>query len=208
MKDGRLQQDGPVDEVFETYFNSIAIESMHACANHEYGLSIQNVELKNDNGEKSNVFLPGENLIVDISYDARTRIHKPYIAIGVLGINGSCFASNMLLDGQTPDYLEGEGRIRCTFKSIPLLPQNYTVKMSIRASTVTDMIVPFREVAYFKVEGDLGEYGYEGEHATWASQATPVVVPYEWELPDGRTAEVSLSRPVVCGPVRVGSDRS
>jgi lipopolysaccharide transport system ATP-binding protein len=209
MKDGRMQQDGPVDEVFETYFNSIAIESMRACANHEYGLTIQKVELRNDDGEKSNVFLPGENLIVDISYNARTRIEKPFIAVGVLGINGSCFASNMLLDGQTPDYLEGEGRIKCTFKSIPLLPQNYTVKMSIRASTVTDMIVPFREVAYFKVDGDLGDYGYRGEHATWASHATSVVVPYEWELPDGRIAEVSLSRPVLYGEsVRAGSDCS
>jgi lipopolysaccharide transport system ATP-binding protein len=196
IKDGRLQQDGPVDEVFESYLNSIAIESTRSCANHEYGLTIQKVELKNYEGERSDVFRPGENLIVDISYAAQKRIERPFIAVGVLGINGSCFASNMLLDGQTPDYLEGEGRIRCTFKSIPLLPQDYTVKMSIRASTVTDMIVPYKEVAYFKVQGDLGEYGYQGEYATWASHATPVVVPYEWELPDGRTVDVSLSRPI------------
>jgi lipopolysaccharide transport system ATP-binding protein len=209
IKDGHLHQDGPLDEVFESYLNSIAVESTHACANHEYGLVINEVELRNDEGERSNVFLPGDNLIVDISYDALKRIERPYIAVGVLGINGSCFASNMLLDGQTPDYLEGKGRIRCTFKSIPLLPQNYTVKMSIRASTVTDMIVPYREVAYFKVDGDLGEYGYQGEYVTWASQATPVVVPYEWELPDGRITEVSLSKPVLYGEsVRATSDRS
>ena len=66
--------------------------------------------------------------------------------------------------------------------------------MSIRASTVTDMIVPYREVAFFKVKGDLGEYGYQGDYVTWASHSTPVVVPYEWELPDGRTVDVSLSR--------------
>jgi lipopolysaccharide transport system ATP-binding protein len=198
IKDGRLQQDGPVDEVFETYLNSIAVESAHSCSNEEYGLIIHKVELRNGEGEKSNVFLPGENLIVDITYDARKRIEKPFVAIGVAGINGSCFASNMLLDGQVPDYLEGEGRIRCTFKAIPLLPQSYTVKMSFRAATITDMIVPWGEVAYFKVKGDLAEYGFEGEHATFAPQAgTPVIVPYEWELPDGRTADVSLSKPAL-----------
>jgi lipopolysaccharide transport system ATP-binding protein len=197
IKGGRLHLDGPVEDVFEIYLNSIATESTVSCANQEYGLTIQKVELRNREGEKSNVFLPGENLIVDIFYDAQKRIERPIIAVGVVGINGSCFTSNMLLDGQTPDYIEGEGRIRCTFKSIPLLPQSYTVKMSIRASTVTDMIVPYREVAYFKVNGDLGEYGYQGEYVTWASHSTHVVVPYEWELPDGRTVDVSLSRPTL-----------
>jgi len=200
IKNGRLQQDGTVDEVFETYFDSIANESMQSCANHEYGLVIQKVELRNSEGEKSNVFLPGESLIVDISFDAQKRIERPLIAIGVAGINGPCFASNMLLDGQCPDYIEGQGRIRCTFKSIPLLPQSYTLKMSIRATTITEMIVPYREVAYFKVDGDLAEYGYQGEHVIFAPQAnTPVVVPYEWELPDGRTADVSLSKPALYG---------
>jgi lipopolysaccharide transport system ATP-binding protein len=210
IKDGRLHQDGPLDEVFESYINSMATESTKFCVNHEYGMTIQKVELKNEDGEKSNVFLPGDDLVVDIWYDAQKRIERPFIAIGILGINGSCFASNMLLDGQRPDYLEGEGRIRCTFKSIPLLPQNYTVKMSVRASTVTDMIVPYREVAFFKVEGNLSDFGYEGDHAKFAPEAfTPVVVPYEWELPDGRTADVSLNRPAIYGEsVRAGSSRS
>ncbi len=194
IKNGRLHQDGPLEEVIESYLNSIATESTHSFANQEYGLTIQKVELRNSEEEKSNVFLPGENLIVDIWYDALKRVERPLIAVGVAGMNGSCFTSNMLLDGQAPDYIEGEGRIRCTFKSIPLLPQSYTVKMSIRASTVTDMIVPYREVAFFKVKGDLGEYGYQGDYVTWASHSTPVVVPYEWELPDGRTVDVSLSR--------------
>jgi lipopolysaccharide transport system ATP-binding protein len=194
IKNGRLHQDGPLEEVVESYLNSIATESTHSFANQEYGLTIQKVELRNSEGETSNVFLPGEDLIVDISYDALKRVERPLIAVGVVGLNGSCFTSNMLLDGQAPDFIEGEGRIRCTFKAIPLLPQSYTVKMSIRASTVTDMIVPYREVAFFKVKGDLGEYGYQGDYVTWASHSTPVVVPYEWELPDGRTADVSLSR--------------
>ena len=72
------------------------------------------------------------------------------------------------------------GQITCTFKSIPLLPQSYTVKMIVRAANVKDMIVNYQEVAYFNVVGDLAEYGYKGEFLTFAPHSTPVVVPYEW----------------------------
>ena len=134
---------------------------------------------------------------MEISYDAQKRIEKPIIALGVLGINGSCFTSNMLLDGHRPDFLEGAGQITCTFRSIPLLPQNYTVKMIIRAANVKDLIVNYQEVAYFSVVGDLAEYGYKGDFLTYAPHSTPVVVPYEWRLPDGTTAAVALNRPTL-----------
>jgi hypothetical protein len=101
----------------------------------------------------------------------------------------------MLLDGNRPDFLSGAGKISCTFKSIPLLPQNYTVKMIIRSENVKDLIVDYQEVAGFSVVGDLADYGYKGEFLNYARHSTPVVVPYEWRFPDGSTAAVALKRP-------------
>ncbi len=195
MKDGRLHKDGKADEIVEDYFNSISNEQSFSCTNPDYGLTIQKVVLKNDQGIETNQFRPGDDLIVEISYDAYKCIEKPIIALGVLGVNGSCFTSNMLLDGHRPDSLKGAGQITCTFRSIPLLPQNYTVKMIIRAANAKDLIVNYREVAGFSVVGDLAEYGYKGEFLTFARHSTPVVVPYEWRLPDGTTAAVALNRP-------------
>ncbi|MGO8787567.1 MAG: ABC transporter ATP-binding protein [Terriglobia bacterium] len=195
MKNGRLHQDGKAEEIIEAYFNSISNEHAFSCTNPEYGLAIHKVALRNCQGEESSQFRPGEDLVVEISYDAQKRIEKPIIALGVLGINGSCFTSNMLLDGHRPDALEGVGKITCTFRSIPLLPQNYTVKMIVRAANVKDQIISYQEVAFFSVVGDLAEYGYKGEFLTWALRSTPVVVPYEWGLPDGTTAAVALNRP-------------
>jgi lipopolysaccharide transport system ATP-binding protein len=195
FKDGRVQGDGEVDEVIEAYFNSVSDEHTFSCENPDYGLTIQRVVLKNCHGEESSQFRPGDDLVVEISYDAKKRIDQPIIALGVLGINGSCFTSNMLLDGHRPERLEGTGQITCTFKSIPLLPQSYVVKMTVRAASVRDLIITYQEVAGFNVVGDLTEYGYKGEFLTWALRSTPVVVPYEWRLPDGTTAAVSLSRP-------------
>jgi hypothetical protein len=116
--------------------------------------------------------------------------------VGVLGINGSCFTSNMLLDGHTPKYLEGKGTITCIFKSIPLLPQNYWIKVGVRSESITSMIVPYQEVARFTVSGDLAEYGYKGEYATYAVHATPVVVPYDWIFADGSVVSVALNKQV------------
>ena len=195
LKDGRLHKDGKADEIIEAYFNSISNEVSFSCVNPDYGLVIRKVVLKNDRGQESSQFRPGDDLAVEISYDAQRRIEKPIIALGVLGINGSCFTSNMLLDGHRPDSLKGPGQITCTFRSIPLLPQSYTVKMMVRAANVVDKIVTYQEVAYFTVVGDLAEYGYKGDFLTYASHSTPVVVPYAWRLPDGTTVAVTLNRP-------------
>jgi lipopolysaccharide transport system ATP-binding protein len=197
LKDGRLHQDGNADEIVEAYYGGISNEISFSCANSDYGLTIQKVVLKNDRGEISSQFRPGEDLVVEISYDAQKRIEKPIIAVGVVGINGSCFASNMLLDGHRPDFLEGTGQITCTFRSIPLLPQSYVVKMMVRAASVNDIIISYQEVACFSVVGDLADYGYKGDFLTWALRSTAVVVPYEWQLPDGSTAAVTLSRPAL-----------
>ena len=194
LKDGKLHQDGKVDEIAEAYFNSISDDFSFSCTNPDYGLVIRKVELKKANGELSSQFRPGDDLVVDISYDAQKRIERPIIALGVLGLNGSCFTANMLLDGHRPDVLEGPGQITCKFKSIPLLPQSYTVKMIVRSANVKDLIVTYQDVAYFNVVGDLAEYGYKGDFLTYAIHSTPVVVPYEWRLPDGAVIPVALSR--------------
>jgi lipopolysaccharide transport system ATP-binding protein len=199
LKEGRVHRDGEAAEIVEAYFNSISSERSFSCANPDYGLIIKKVVLRNGRGEEAGQFCPGDDLVVEISYDAQKRIEKPILALGVLGINGSCFTSNMLLDGHRPDCLEGPGQITCTFRSIPLLPQSYTVKMIVRAANVKDLIIAYQEVAYFSVVGDLATYGYKGDFVTFALHSTPVVVPYEWRLPDGTTAAVALSRPTLEG---------
>jgi lipopolysaccharide transport system ATP-binding protein len=201
LKDGRLHKDGKADEIIETYFNSISSESSFSCVNSDYGLTIQKVVLKNDRGEESSQFRPGEDLIVEISYDARKRLEQPYVALGVQGINGSCFTANMLLDGHRPEVLAGIGKLACRFKSLPLFPQSYSVKMSVREKSGNDIVINYQEVTYFSVVGDLAEYGYKGEFLSRASTSTPVVIPYEWHLPDGTVASVSLAHPVNSGVV-------
>jgi lipopolysaccharide transport system ATP-binding protein len=197
MKEGQLYKDGKIDSIIEDYFSDNADGNKFFCSNGEYGLTIQKVTLKNHQGQECGHFRPGEDLVVEIRYEAQKRVDRPIFALGVLGANGSCFTSNMLLDGHRPEFLEGCGLLTCTFRSIPLLPQDYTVKMSIRAANVSDKIIPYQDVARLTVVGDLSDYGYKGEFLQWARSSTPVVVPYEWRLPNGEVIEVSLNRSAV-----------
>ncbi len=193
IKDGRLHKDGKSDEVVEAYFNSVSNDQSFSCSNPDYGLTIQNVALRNDHGEESCQFSPGEDLIVEINYNAEKRLEHPFIVLAIQGMNGTCFTANMLLDGHQPEALIGSGKIVCRFRSVPLFPQRYSVKMSIRARNGNDSIVNYQDVAYFNVVGDLADFGFTGEFVSRATTSTPVVVPYEWCLPDGTVAAVSLA---------------
>lgn len=192
LKDGCIHRDGGAEEIVDEYSNSMSDDLSFSCANPDYGLVVQKVALRNDVGEEAGQFSPGDDLIVEISYDAQKPLAKPYVVIGVQGINGSCFTANMLLDGHRPEVLAGTGKLTCRFKSLPLLPQSYSVKMSVRTNNGSDWIVKYQDVAYFNVVGDLAEYGYQGEFLSRASSSTSVVVPYEWHMHDGRIAAVSL----------------
>lgn len=194
MKNGQVHKDGDIDDIVETYFNDIAGERSFSCENAEYGLSIGSVVLRNKKGKECNQFYPGEDLVVEINYDAKNRLEQPHVTLSVHGMNGCCFTANMLLDGQRPDAMAGAGRIACRFKALPLLPQTFSVRMSVKAKNGTDVIINQQDVGYFTVVGDLLDYGFTGDFRSRAAQSTPVIVPYEWCLPDGTVAPVSLAR--------------
>jgi hypothetical protein len=193
MQHGQVREDGPTEQVVESYFNSLSTISGFSMQNAEYGFTVKRVVLKNGDGVQSAQFLPAEDMIVEVDYCADQPLEQPYITLGVSGKNGSCFTANMLLDGNRPAVLYGEGKLSCRFKALPILPQGYSVKMAIRAKNGTDHVIDYTEVGYFNVVGDLTNYGFKGEFLSRASNSTPVIVPYEWHLPDGTVAPVSLS---------------
>jgi homopolymeric O-antigen transport system ATP-binding protein len=193
MKDGSVHKDSAVEETLAAYFDEMSGDRRFFYESPHYGLTIHNVVLKNGRGQKSSEFHPGSDLIVEIEYEARRRLERPYLVVSIHGRNGTCFTANMLLDGNRPKELSGIGRVACRFKALPLLPQSFSIRISLRTNNGRDMIVNNQEVAYFQVVGDLRDYGYKGEFLSKVSDSTPVVIPYEWYLPDGSIAPVSLA---------------
>ena len=195
IKDGRIEIDGDVGEVADAYQSSFAVQNAFCFANPDYGLTIEKILLLDQSGKERKIFSPGDDLIVEISYCAEKRIESPIVALGIQANKGSCFTANMVLDGHRPEFIEGRGKIRCTFRSIPLLPQDYSVMLRVQAADPSKVIIPYQDVVYFSVAGDLADYGYRGEFWKFVRNSTPVVVPYEWQLPDGKIAAVTLQKP-------------
>jgi len=197
MQDGHVREDGPVEGVVENFFNALSNSSQFSSQNEDYGFTVHRVMLKDAAGNESAQFSPGDDMIVEVDYSADRPLEQPYVILAINGVNGSCFTANMLLDGNRPAVLEGEGKLACRFKALPIFPQSYSVKMSIRTKNGNDRVLDYTDVAFFNVVGDLANYGFKGDFVSRASSSTPVVVPYEWLLPDGTTASVSLTSDAV-----------
>jgi hypothetical protein len=113
--------------------------------------------------------------------------------VKVQSLKGPCFAANMELDGSGPESIHGSGTLVCRFKSLPLLPNHYTLVMGVRNGR-DDVVMSGREVASFTVSADLAKFGFHGDILDAPSRATPVVIPYEWTMPDGRVVSISLAK--------------
>lgn len=194
IEGGKIGAEGNMESVLETYFARLATGySRHRRSS--YGLVIKRVVFKNDRGQETQEFCPGEDLVVEMIFDVQRRVEKPYFILVVESSRGTCFAANMLLDGHRPKSLEGEGVISCRFKALPLLPQRYTIKLQIRDSNGRDLILDDEILGSFTLAANLEDYGFTGEFLSLVSVSTPVVVPYEWQMPDGTNNSVALRAP-------------
>lgn len=192
INDGAVVANGNVDAVTNEYLSTLVSSSVKF-ANLEHEITIEKVVLKNDSGASSCEYSPGENLEVEIRYRAARAIERPHLLLIVQGQYGACFTANMLLDGHRPARLDGSGVISCRFKELPLLPQNYIIKLDVRTCH-NERMGGQQEIASFSVVGDLRAYGFAGDFLMAASRSTPVIVPYEWVLPDGSVRAVDLKK--------------
>jgi lipopolysaccharide transport system ATP-binding protein len=192
IDEGTILADGGVDEVAQRYLGALA-QGAFSYESRDHHFSIREVLLKNAGGQVTQQFVPGEDLVVEIGYEATQRVEKPYIVLVINNLYGPCFGANMQLDGRRPAALEGKGRLSCRFKAIPLLPQSYTVNMAIRSGNGRDWMLPSQDVAAFTVAASLEDYGFQSEVIhRFAGGAIPVLIPYEWTHPDGSVSAIGI----------------
>jgi lipopolysaccharide transport system ATP-binding protein len=187
---GRVREDGDPSEVVPHYLSATAqgFELGEADATPNSPLRVHCVVLRRDDGQVASSFRPGEPLLVDLHYEAREPVDRPCFWLGVVSQYGSLFAANMLLDGHRPERLEGSGVLTCRFAGLPLLPQLYVLRLGVRARDGLTTLVRTVDAGHFAVSGAARECGFFDELAdNHAANSAPVLVPYEWRLPDGRT---------------------
>jgi lipopolysaccharide transport system ATP-binding protein len=193
---GKVRADGDAEPVIHQYLERLQNASGEEAVIKSNELEIERVLTKNAAGEVTNLFAPGDSLRVEVHYHARQRIPRPYVWLDVMSQFGMLFGGSMLLDGHQPEVLEGRGIVACTFHSLPLLPQqSFAIRLRIRRA---DGVTPFFQAmvaAQFSMKGNAASIGLRASTAeVMAPQTGPVLVPYRWELPGGRTAEVDFNQ--------------
>ena len=193
---GRIDSDGESESVIEAYLGRLHVtqEFPSVLRSLNGDIEIQRVVTKDQHGHMTSVFRTGSQITIEIHYVARRPVALPYLWIGITSQFGPLFAANMLLDGIRPERLEGEGRLCCTFTELPLLPQQlYVVRMGGREKDGRSPLFRAAEVTYFRVIGSAKDIGFAGEPAEMVvGSSASVLVPYRWELPDGRTVSVDV----------------
>ena len=199
IHDGRIKADGDSELIVAEYLSPLqASNGASAVLKSVDGeVEIEQVLTKNQDGEITNVFRTGDPITIEIHYFARRLVRPPYLWVGVSGLLGRLFAANMVLDGVRPEDWVGRGQIRCTFRELPLLPQQiYGIFLGGRGGDNMTTMFNTAEVTHFRVAGSAQDIGFEGELAERVvGGSIPLLVPYTWELQDGRTVSVDpLSR--------------
>jgi lipopolysaccharide transport system ATP-binding protein len=184
---GQIREEGPAQQIVAHYLDSVREGFEVGNAKPDDKLVIERVVLKNRRGEVSTTFRGDEEFLVEIQFNARTKIPNPHFIIAVLGSYGEAFTAAMTFDGITPEAIEGRGTIGCRFKPPILLPGTYTIVIGARGPDGVSMLMASKyDAAFFTVVGLMAEYGFEAPGAdSQASHANGLIVPYEWHLPDG-----------------------
>lgn len=185
INDGKIIEDADAKKVVGNYLVQLQNGFEFGQASSKEKIIIKKIVLKNQNGKKTNNFLFGDDLILELFFYTPKKIIKPKFWIAVDSQFGSLFGANMLFDDCSPDYIEKEGRITCIFHKLPLLPQQYTISLGIRDESGCDLLIKSREVGFFNVIGPMKDIGFRGNLAdALCGSATPVVLSYEWQFPE------------------------
>lgn len=188
IEEGTVRAQGEPREVIDAYLASLA--SGEATLHVDAPIRVTRVALRNGAGEATNVFAPGDSLQIDVEFDAATRHECVYFRVIVTGHGAYLFGADMLLDGNLP-AIEGHGTISCRFPRLPLTTGTYGVLVGILDRSGRYYLFKLQEVISFTVSGNLHEAGLTGELANTARpRLAPVVLEYEWMLPDGTRRRV------------------
>ncbi|HVS84794.1 MAG TPA: Wzt carbohydrate-binding domain-containing protein, partial [Gaiellaceae bacterium] len=186
LDQGRVVLDGPGRDVVQEYLRrSMEGEYVQGrrpepATDQRPALEILRISLHDSDGNELDSVRADEPLTVRVHYLAHEPVVRPAFSIGFGDSRLGAFSSaSMLVDGETPDVVEGEGHLDCVFERLPLRPRAYEIWCGVRGEHGVGSLVDFTPHRVFEVAGELPP----GKAAVTWGLKTPVEIPYEWVIP-------------------------
>jgi len=185
---GRIVMTGKPGQVLPAYLDHMdqqALVAKTAVESVDGHLQVAQVDFTDAAGNEREAFATGESIIVRLRYQANRPIARPHFVLGVVDAQGGppLFLASMLVDGNAPPSIAGEGVLKCRWESVPLMPRVYYVWGEIWAEDRTRMLVKWQRLGSFRIGGGAGVQEQEVGKGSIRHQRVdaPIRVPYRWE---------------------------
>ena len=192
LRDGRVAADGTAKNVVRKYLlgvqaDLLAQDPAFRVTAAPGRLEIVNVSILNEAGLEVDEVNTGTSMTARLHYRAREPILEPIFEVGISDGRIGCFTlASMLVDGQVPAYLSGDGHVDCTFAELPLRPRTYELWLAVRGQEGFGDLVDWQRVRVFRVGGEIEGPG-KGAVTHTLVNAAPVTIPYRWAVVRGTT---------------------
>jgi len=128
----RAARDGCApEEVIHEYLRRVHANLVSESDGHRIegdGIEIQKVTVHDSIGREVSVIRPGDSLTVRVQYHAARPIASPQFSIAISDPTlGALALASMLVDGEDPGTIYGDGCLECTFPNVPFRPRTYDV---------------------------------------------------------------------------------
>lgn len=197
MENGTLKFSGAIDDVIGQYFKKDdKAEGFFAPGkfSKEEKIVIREVTLQNQRNEITESFHVGDDLKVNLLLEVESDIDQPHIAIVIKSNFGTVCVANTMIDGnKTGHFRKGENRVSCTFKHLPLLPQEYYLSVGMRTTDANTFLTTSKEIGHFVIATRMKDLGIEGMVAErLAADSVSPLIPYEWNFGNGNISSFNI----------------
>lgn len=187
LRHGVIHRDGAASDVVRDYLLDLQERRIAADASVAIGsdeLQITKVSVLDATGREVDAVPQGSPATIRLHYRTERPILRPGFSIGLGDGRLECFAmASMLIDGDVPEVICGDGHVDCTFVRLPLQPKTYEIWASILGGAGYGDLLTWQRLRLFQVVAE-GRQGTGAGSVVYSLRDAPVKLPYRWSVDD------------------------